>query len=160
MRKFKYFWLVLANWFEDRRGLAMGIAISGTTVGGMIMTLVASSVILGWGWRSAYIALGLPMVVIVVPLLAVTVRSRPPGAVKLSVAESADRLEGFETLEALHARSFWMLVVANLCFGFAAAGAVVHMVAYLEGVGYRPGSAALAMSVFFGCAAMGKVGMG
>jgi MFS family permease len=152
--------LVLANWFDARRGLAMGIAISGTTVGGMIMTLVASILTLGRGWRSAYIALGLPMIVVVVPLLILTIRTRPPGAAKLSVAEGAERLEGFDTLEALHARSFWMLVIANLCFGFAASGAVVHMVAYLETVGYRASSAALAMSVFFGFAALGKVAMG
>jgi MFS family permease len=152
--------LVLANWFEARRGLAMGISISGTTVGGTVMTLVASSLILVRGWRSAYSALGVPMILIVTPLLALTIRSRPPGAVKLSVAQSAERLEGFETLEALRARSFWMLVIANLCFGFAAAGTVAHMVAYLEGVGYKPSSAALAMSAFFGCAAIGKVAMG
>jgi MFS family permease len=151
--------LVLANWFDARRGLAMGVAISGTTVGGMVMTLVASSVILGRGWRVAYVVLGLPMIIVVVPLVALTIR-RPPGTVQLSVAQSAERLEGFETLEALRTRSFWMLAIANLCFGFAAAGTVAHMVAYLEGVGYRPGSAALAMSSFFGCAALGKVAMG
>jgi MFS family permease len=151
--------LVLASWFDARRGLAMGVAISGTTVGGMIMTLVASAVILGPGWRVAYVTLGLPMIIIVVPLIAMTVQ-RPPGTVQLSVAQSAERLEGFETLEALRARSFWMLVVAHLCFGFAAAGAVVHMVAYLEGVGYKASSAALAMSIFFGLAAFGKVAMG
>jgi MFS family permease len=33
--------LVLANWFTERRGLAMGIALSGSTVGGSLMTLVA-----------------------------------------------------------------------------------------------------------------------
>jgi MFS family permease len=152
--------LVLANWFQARRGLAMGIAISGTTVGGMVMTLVASHVILGPGWRAAYIALGLPMIIVVVPLVAVMVRSRPPGAVEISVAQGGETLEGFEAVEALHSRSFWMLVVANFCFGFAAAGAVVHMVAYLEGVGYKAAGAALAMSVFFGFAALGKVGMG
>jgi MFS family permease len=152
--------LVLANWFDARRGLAMGVAISGTTVGGMLMTLVASAVILGRGLRVAYIALGLPMVLVAAPLAALTVRSRPPGAVKLSVAQSAGQLEGFETPDALRARSFWMLVIANFCFGFAAAGAVVHMVAYLEEVGYKASSAALAMSVFFGCAALGKVAMG
>ncbi|HJU12337.1 MAG TPA: MFS transporter, partial [Candidatus Binataceae bacterium] len=152
--------LVLANWFNARRGLAMGIAISGTTVGGMVMTLAASSLILTRGWRAAYVALGTPMIVVVVPLLLLTIRSRPPGEVKLSIAESAQQLEGFETLEALRTRSFWMLTIANLCFGFAAAGAVVHMVAYLEGIGYKASSAALAMSVFFGCAAAGKVAMG
>jgi predicted MFS family arabinose efflux permease len=124
------------------------------------MTLVASSLILGRGWRAAYIMLGLPMVVVVVPLTTLMVRSRPPAAVPLTVAEGAARLEGFEVLHALRARSFWMLVIAHLCFGFAAAGTVVHMVAYLEGVGYKPASAAVAMSLFFGIAALGKVTMG
>jgi MFS family permease len=100
------------------------------------------------------------MIVVVVPLIALTVRSRPPGTLEVSVAQGAERLEGFETLEALRARSFWMLVIANLCFGFAAAGTVAHMVAYLEGVGYKPASAAFAMSSFFGFAALGKVTMG
>jgi MFS family permease len=152
--------LVLANWFDARRGLAMGIAISGTTVGGMVMTLVASGLILGRGWRVAYVALGLPMIVLVVPLVALTVRSRPSVASEMGIVVNAQQLEGFEALEALRDRSFWMLVIANLCFGLAAAGTVAHMVAYLEGVGYRPRSAALAMSTFFGFAALGKVAMG
>jgi sugar phosphate permease len=151
---------VLANWFEARRGLAMGIAMAGTTAGGMAMTLVANHVILESGWRAAYAALGVPMIVVVVPLVALVVRSRPPGAVKMSVAQGALLLEGFEPLEALRTRSFWMLVIAHLCFGLVAAGTVVHMIAYLEGLGYNAGSAALAMSILFGLAGLGKVAMG
>jgi len=50
---------VLANWFEARRGLAMGIMMSGTTAGGMAMTLVANHVIADSGWRAAYVVLGI-----------------------------------------------------------------------------------------------------
>jgi MFS family permease len=110
---------VLANWFEARRGLAMGIAMAGTTAGGMVMTLVANYVILQSGWRAAYVVLGVPMIVVVVPLTALVVRSRPPGAVEMTVAQGAYLLEGFEALEALRTRSFWMLVIANFCFGLA-----------------------------------------
>jgi len=151
---------VLANWFEARRGLAMGITMSGTTAGGMVMTLVANQLISESGWRAAYVALGVPMIVVVVPLTAVVVRSRPPRAVEMTVAQGARLLEGFEALEALRTRSFWMLVIANLCFGFVAVGTVVHMIAYLEGLGYKAGNAALAMSILFGLAGLGKVAMG
>jgi MFS family permease len=152
--------LVIANWFQARRGLAMGITISGTTVGGMVMTLVASHVIRGWGWRAAYIVLGSPMILVVVPIVALVVRSRPPGAVRVTVAQGAAALEGFEATEAFRTRSFWTIVTAKFCFGFAAAGGVIHMVAYLESVGYKGGSAAFAMSMIFGFAACGKVIMG
>jgi MFS family permease len=126
----------------------------------MVMTLVASRVILGWGWRAAYIALAAPMVLVVIPLVIVLVRSRPPGMQKLSVADASEVLEGFETYEAVRTRSFWMIVLANFCFAFTAAGAAIHMVAYLQGIGYSAGIAALAMSLLFGFAAIGKVVMG
>jgi MFS family permease len=152
--------LVVANWFEARRGLAMGITIGGTTVGGMLATLAANYLILKWDWRAAYLALGAPMIALVIPLIAIMVRNRPTETARVSVAEGASRLEGFEVNEAWRTRSFWLISLANFCFGFAAAGAVVHMIAYLEGIGYSATSAAFAMSMLFGFAALGKVGMG
>jgi MFS family permease len=152
--------LVLANWFIERRGLAMGIALSGSTVGGSLMTLVAGHVFQVAGWRAAYLVLGLPMMVIAVPLVALIVRSRPPGTVALTVAESAELLEGFETGEAFRTRSFWMIVLANFCFAFTATGSAIHLVAYLEGVGYKASAAVWVMSLVFAFAALGKVVMG
>jgi MFS family permease len=152
--------LVLANWFTERRGLAMGIALSGSTVGGSLMTLVAGHLFQVIGWRTAYVVLGLPMIVVTVPLVALIVRSRPPGTVPMTVAESAELLEGFETGEALRTRSFWMIVLANFCFALSATGSLIHMVAYLEGVGYKTSAAALVVSLIFAFAALGKVVMG
>lgn len=152
--------LVIANWFAARRGIAMGIANAGSTTGGMVMTLVAGYAIRNWGWRLAYITLGIPMIVVVVPLVLIMVRSRPPGEVKLTVAEAADRLEGFEATSALATRSFWMIIVAQFCFAFAATGTLIHMASHLEGLGYSSANAALAISLIFGFAALGKVIMG
>jgi len=152
--------LVLANWFTARRGLAMGIANSGSTTGGMVMTLMAGYAIRNWGWRAAYLTLGTPMIVVVVPLVLVMIRSRPPGSVKLTVAQAADRLEGFEASSALATRSFWMIVVAQFCFAFGATGTLIHMASHLEGLGYTSANAALTISLIFGFAALGKVIMG
>jgi MFS family permease len=151
---------VLANWFTARRGLAMGIALSGSTVGGSLMTLVAGHVFQVAGWRTAYLMLGVPMVVIVVPLVALVVRSRPPGTSPMSVTDGAQLLEGFETGEALHTRSFWMIVLANFCFAITATGSLIHLAAYLEGIGYKTSAAALVVSLIFAFAALGKVLMG
>ncbi len=152
--------LVLANWFTERRGLAMGIALSGSTVGGSLMTLAAGRAFQVAGWRIAYIVLGLPMILVVVPLVALIVRSRPPGTAAMTVAQGAEMLEGFETGEALRTRSFWYIVLANFCFAFTATGSLIHLVAYLEGLGYRASAAALTISVIFAFAALGKVLMG
>jgi MFS family permease len=37
--------LVIANWFTERRGTAMGLANAGSTTGGMVMTLAAGFLI-------------------------------------------------------------------------------------------------------------------
>lgn len=152
--------LVLANWFTARRGLAMGIANAGSTTGGMVMTLVAGYVIRNWGWRDAYLTLGTPMIVVVVPLVFAMVHTRPPGAVKMTVAQAAEQLEGFEAADALGTRSFWMIVIAQFCFAFAAAGSLIHMAVHLEGLGYTAANAALVISLIFCFAALGKVIMG
>jgi MFS family permease len=152
--------LVIANWFTTRRGIAMGLANSGSTTGGMVMTLAAGFFIRHWGWRAAYLLIGLPMIAIAAPLIAIAVRSRPPGSVRLRVAQSAETLPGYEIRPALATRSFWMIVIANFCFAFAATGTAIHMVAHLEHVGYSAANAALAMSLIFGFAAIGKILMG
>jgi MFS family permease len=152
--------LVLANWFTERRGLAMGVALSGSTIGGSLMTLVAGHLFQIGSWRTAYLLIGLPMIVVVVPLVALIVRSRPPGTIPMTVAQGAELLEGFETNEALRTRSFWMIVLANFCFAFTATGSAIHLVAYFEGIGYRASAAALAMSIVFAFAALGKILLG
>jgi predicted MFS family arabinose efflux permease len=126
----------------------------------MVMTLVASFVIRHWGWRAAYLTLAVPVFFVVIPLVLEIVRSHPPGEVKMTVAQRAATLEGFETAEASRTRSFWMIVLAQFCFALAAAGAVIHMVAHLIDVGYVAGNAALIMSFTFGIMTVGKISMG
>ncbi len=152
--------LVIANWFEARRGIAMGIANSGSTTGGMVMTLVAGYLLRQWSWRAAYWLVGSAMIIMAAPIIAVAVHTRPPGAFKLTVAEAADRLRGFELRQALHARSFWMIAGANFCFAFSATGTAIHLIAHLEGIGYSRSNAALIMSLVFGFATLGKIVMG
>jgi MFS family permease len=152
--------LVIANWFSARRGLAMGIANSGSTIGGMVMTLVAGFAIGHWGWRAAYTTIGLPMLLVAVPLVVLAVRSRPAGGPQTRAARSAVPLEGFEAGAALRSRSFWMIVVANFCFAFSATGTAIHLIAHLQGAGFTSSAATLTMSLIFGFAAIGKVSLG
>jgi hypothetical protein len=123
--------LVIANWFGTRRGVAMGVTMSGTTAGGMLMTLVASHVIAHGGWRVGYEVLAAPMALVAAPLIWLLVRTRPTDNVGVSVAATAARLPGLEVGEALRTRSFWTILLAKFCFGFYAAGGIVHIITYL-----------------------------
>jgi MFS family permease len=150
--------LVIANWFGVRRGLALGVAMGGTSLGGMVMTLVASRVMTWAGWRAAYLALGLPMLAIVVPVVLATVRTRP--AATAGIAETGDALPGLEVGAALRVRSFWLVALAQLFFAFAAAGTNLHAIPYLIGLGYAPTRAAQVVGLVLGFAGLGKLAMG
>jgi MFS family permease len=152
--------MVVANWFGARRGTALGLTMAGTSLGGMIMTLVADRAIRSGSWRTGYLILAVPMFVVVVPMIILVVRTRPPGDSKMSVSEAADSLPGLEVAEALRTRSFWMLALAQLFFAFAVSGMGLHLVPYLIGLGYAPGRAALVLSIALGLGATGKLVMG
>ena len=158
--------LIIANWFQAKRGLAMGVTFAGTSFGGAVMTFVAAAVISHTGsWRVGYVVLGLPMLVIVIPLVLLMIRTRPddapqPGGEKLSVAARSDALPGFELREAIRTRSFWMLCFAQFLFATLAAGAGLHLIPYLIGQGYKEAFAAGMMSVVLLFTTAGKLVMG
>jgi MFS family permease len=152
---------VVANWFRERRGIAMGIAMAGTSAGGSVMTLAAHWAIGYGGWRFGYLFLAAPMFLIAIPVLLLTVQSRPPSRSSVSGAdEPRVELPGLEIGPALGSRSFWMIFVIQFCFGYFAVAIVVHLPPYLVGLGYSSGVAALALSLVLVCASLGKLVMG
>jgi len=160
--------LVIANWFEQRRGLAMGIAFSGTTLGSATMTMVASYAIAAGGWRVGYATLAVPIVFVVVPLILLLVRTRDSSETHASieargesrtVAQStahAVELPGLELAQAVRARSFWLISAAQLLAGLSV-GMGPHFVAYLTGVGYTATFAATVVSLFFVATTAGRL---
>ena len=152
--------LVVANAFSDRRGRALGLTMAGTTVGGMVMTLVADRIIERAGWRAGYIILAIPMLLIALPLVLFLVRTQPQRAFRLGGKEASGELPGLGVADALRARSFWMIAAAQFCFAFAVTGGGLHTVPYLIVIGYTPSRAALVLSLTMGLAAVGKIIMG
>src|SRR5207244_7534000 len=74
---------LIAQWFATRRGSMMGLAFSGMGAGVLVIGPLAQWLIVGYGWRAAYLVLGLGTLVVLVPLIwlgvrdAVAVRGEP-----------------------------------------------------------------------------------
>jgi MFS family permease len=100
------------------------------------------------------------MLVIVIPLIIIVVRTRPPQAEGVSVSQASDALPGFELREAFRTRSFWTIATAQFFFAAVAAGAGLHLITYLTELGYTPSFAAGIMSLGFVFAGAVKLGMG
>ena len=69
----------IAAWFDRRRGLALGVAMSGVGLGGFIMPQLAQVLIDRVGWRGAYPIFGLLTLAIAFPLVALWIREPRPG---------------------------------------------------------------------------------
>jgi MFS family permease len=146
--------LVLANWFTKRRGLAMGLALAGASIGGAVMTPIVSWAISLHGWKFGYVLIAAPMALINIPLLIAFVRTRPEAepAPERSAAEPIPEpveLPGLEVSEALRGRSMWLITLVQFLFAALFSGIGQHFIAYLIDVGYSPSVAAQVLSMLF-----------
>ncbi len=152
--------VVVANWFGERRGLAMGITMMGTSFGGMVLVPAVDYAIRSGGWRFGYQVMAAPIFLILLPLLIFVVRGKPPAVTDEGAAQAAAPVEGLELGEALRTRSFWLISLVYFIYAFVAGSMVVHVIVHLIGIGYKPSSAALTLSAIFLCASAGKIGFG
>ena len=68
---------VLTKWFFRRRGIVLSLCTAGTSLGGLILTPFAASLIIWTNWRYAWLALGMLVLVLALPLVALMMRDKP-----------------------------------------------------------------------------------
>src|SRR5436305_11192429 len=68
---------VITQWFDRQRGLALGIGIAGVALGVAIVPQLAAALIAAFGWRTAYLGLGIAILVIAFIPVAVFLREPP-----------------------------------------------------------------------------------
>ena len=149
--------IVAANWFKQRRGLAIGVAVSGSAVGATIMPPTVAHLIIVHGWHIAMLCIGAPSIAIALPALLLLVRTHPPGVMApghikaASAGQDAAAIRGLDLGAALASWPFWMLASVQVLFTVAFQGVYYHLVPYLISAGYTPEHAALifgAKSIF------------
>jgi MFS family permease len=115
-------------WFVANRALASGIAVAGIGAGNFVVPLLAAWWIELFGWRRAYFALAL-FVLVLGGAASLAMRNKP-APVKGVPAEGA-RLR-----EALRSAPFWLLYasLALSCVGLFVP--MVHLGAYAQDLGY------------------------
>lgn len=142
---------LLSTWFDRRRGVALGIAITGAGIGAMVHPVVAQALIDGVGWRRAHLLLGALMVVLGVPTAIRFLTPRPD-----VVAAARLTVSGATVREALTSRIFWVLAVVLLCDSLASSSLAIHLPALLTDRGVPAGQSAVALAVLGGAAALGR----
>ena len=157
--------LLISNWFISRRGLAMGIAFVGTSVGGM-MSIVATWIIMDYGWRTAFVASGVTILVVVVPVILLLIRTHPsemglePYHQSEIDAKTSKNVWGVSVKEAFSLKVFWQIAAVMLIIGFVQGGLGNHCVAYFTDLGHSQERAGFAWTIVMGSMVFGKLMLG
>lgn len=146
--------VLLNNWFRDKKGLAMGIAFSGSGLFGSLMIPVVSYFIERFGWRTGYLALGVASLCIMIPVVLFMVKVKPaeiglePYTEVHQTAEATVTAKmGVYRHEAIKSSCFWYLAIASFSYGLIIMGIHMHAVPYLTDIGFTPAFASTIASV-------------
>ena len=147
---------VVASWFDRRLGLALGLCNAGQGLGTAFIQPFALWLIASFGWRWAYVGMGLLMVVPFLfnfVLLHDNPRDRgllPDGeeATDEGVARTGSVTVGYSVRESARQPIFWLILVAFLFIGCLAAFVATGQVPMLIDRGLSPAKAASVASVF------------
>lgn len=143
--------IAISTWFDKRRGLALGIAACGIGIGGTFVPAIANFLIGSFGWRVAYLGLGLLAAVVSIPMVALFVRTKPVATraempvvgrgSAVAVSPETSRVKGQSLKEAASGRRFWIIGLTSLVVGTFLAGTQTHLVPLLVGGGQDLGAA-------------------
>jgi len=137
---------VITHWFDNRRGLALGLATAGVGLGVALIPQLAAFLISHFGWRHAYFGLGVAVVVLAWIPVVIFVRD-PPWASGFGRDGAPSDLPGMDAADAFKSRNFWLLSVAFFLGVMAINGTIVHIVPLLTDRGIALQLATNALSV-------------
>src|ERR1700730_7667852 len=142
---------VISQWFNKERGLALGIVQAGVGLGGIFVVQSARFLINNFGWRKAYLGMG--MIILLVAFLPVALFVREPASVSSARRRAAAQeptqtklTPGLTAAEVLRSWQFWMLALAFFLIVVTANGPLIHAVALLTDRGISISMATTALS--------------
>ena len=148
----------VSRWFDANRGLAVGIATAGASVGQAVVPLVAGLLLVALGWRDAFLYLGVGFLVIGVPV-AILVRDPVSQTDKIESRKgiAADRDES--PLISPSPAIAWIGIAAIFCC-ICMSVPLVHVAALANDRGISPEHAASVLTTLLIAGAAGRIIVG
>ncbi len=166
---------VLINaWFQERRGLALGLAFAGGGLGNIILQQIVPRLLEERGYAYAYWILGIISLAVAVPTVLLLIRF--PKNVHAGVAmdgtdrgkdsvndrkreepKSRIRLWGYTPGDLLKTPVFWLFALAWFMVGLFVSGLAVQYMAYFVSIGFTTVMRANIGSIMAACTILGNL---
>ena len=138
---------VISTRFEDYRGIALGIAVSGVGLGTVVVPLIAQFLIGEVGWRWAYVGVGLTVFILAFPMVALFLGEPGKSRVERAANRNVEAMPG-PTASAIvkSDRRFYLLMLMFFCSAIAINGTITHIVSLMTDRGSTPAIATTVLS--------------
>lgn len=159
--------VIITNWFDEKRGLALAIAFAGTGVGGMVFGPLMNYMIGIVGVSNTFLLVGIISAVMILPVTLFLLRLTPGemGLLPYGSSDTGDNKDSMETDgltigQAARTGSFWLLAAAIILWSAATIGIQMHIPSYFTYIGYSAAFGAGIFAAVNGILMLGKLAIG
>ena len=153
---------LVPKWFVARRGLAMGVAATGSGMSALIVTPIANAIVVSAGWREGWVWMAVVAAALLLPFALVVRRAPediglvPDGGIPRPSSSgrrpriTAETEQSYTAKEALRSWTLWTLIIAMSVGLFSMSTNASSMVPFFTSVGFSPTVAASGLAVYGG----------
>ncbi|MBM4340786.1 MAG: MFS transporter [Deltaproteobacteria bacterium] len=147
---------VTSKWFEKKRGLAISLAVSGSSLGHFALVPLFSLFTLSYGWRALYLYSGIIILMVNILIVIFVIRGDPHHLGLKPLGQEGDKIgkteikgnllsstsdEDFGLKQAMKTRSYWLFVVIMFICGGGDYFATTHLIPLATDYGVSPQTA-------------------
>jgi MFS family permease len=153
--------MLVSKWFVKNRGLAIGIALAGTSLGSAALAPINAWLIQQLGWRDAFQWTAI-VPLLMIPLVLFVLRERPDDISRempdppAGTAVSGEPW-GMSYGQALVTSNFWILALIAMCTFYSILAMSSHVYLHMRDAGFQPQVAAFGQTVMFTTGLAAKV---
>jgi MFS family permease len=161
--------VLIARWFERRRGRAMGYAYLGLGLGGVVAPILVNYLARTLGWRTGLELIGAAIAIVLIPTGLWITRSNPAdrgidpkqfGEAAIASKATLPTSASAGVAQAVRTAPFWLILLGST-LAIGAIGAVIqHFILFLKDSGYSATVASRYLSILLTASLGGRVVVG
>jgi predicted MFS family arabinose efflux permease len=137
---------IISSRFEDHRGIALGIAVSGVGAGTVVIPQIAQFLIAHFGWRLAYVGIGIIVLIFALPMVYLFLGEPSRSTAERATYAPLDNQQGPTASAIIRDKRFYLLLFMFFFSAIAINGTITHIVATMTDRGYTPAVATSVLS--------------
>ncbi len=156
--------IMVSQRVSKNRGTAIGIALAGTSAGGIIIPQIGKPLLEFFGWRAAFQWEALIPVVVLALIIAfikpIKYKEQTAAPAEETKTDKETGLVELKFSEAIRTPVFWAICFAGICCFYSIMGIISNLFLYLRELNFSVTDAANAFSIFFAIILIAKLSSG